>query len=80
VEIVGTFINGSLDGNVKLIMESRIQLIGFYKRGLENGLRRIWDEKGKLIFAGFYRDGVRIGKCWYSFLQSVPGIMNFINY
>jgi len=59
-----------LDGNVKIILENGIQLVGFYKGGLENGLRRVWDEKGKLIFAGFYLDGVRIGRCWLVFFFS----------
>ena len=63
-DIVGTFANGLLEGNVKIILENEMMIIGFYQNGLANGLRRVWDAKGDLTFVGFYLDGVTIGRCW----------------
>ena len=64
IEIVGTFINGSLDGNCKIILENKSVIIGSYHQGLANGLGRIWDQDKNLVFAGLFKDGVKIGKCW----------------
>ena len=56
--------NGLLDGNVKINLENQMMIIGFYKNGLANGLRRSWDSNGDLNFVGFYQDGFRIARCW----------------
>jgi hypothetical protein len=64
IEIVGTFVNGLLEGQAKILLEGKELIIASFHEGMNNGLRRIWDTAGNLSFVGFYQDGISIGKCW----------------
>ena len=64
VEVVGTFSDGLLHGDAKILLEDGSVILSNFKFGLFDGLRRDWDSNGELSFLGFYEKGSRIGKCW----------------
>jgi hypothetical protein len=64
LEIIGTFVNGYLEGNVKIVLGDGKVVIGNYVNGLAQGFRREWNENGTLQFAGFSHRGAKIGKAW----------------
>ena len=64
IQVVGTFVNGLLEGNAKIVLQNQELIIGSYQRGGAHGLLRVWNSEGALTFVGFYQDGVRIGRCW----------------
>ena len=64
VEIVGTFVNGVLSGNAKIIFSNGKVMIAGFANGLAEGFRREWDESGNLSFVGFSYKGAKAGKAW----------------
>ena len=64
LEIIGTFVNGYLEGNVKIVVGDGQVVIGNYVNGLAQGFRREWNENGNLTFAGFSYRGAKIGQAW----------------
>jgi hypothetical protein len=62
--MVGTFVNGLLEGQAKILLEGQELIIASFHEGKNSGLRRIWDMSGALSFVGFYQEGISIGKCW----------------
>ena len=64
VEIVGSFVNGVLSGNAKIIFSNGKVIIAGFAKGLAEGFRREWDESGNLTFVGFSYKGAKAGKAW----------------
>jgi len=62
--VLGNFHNGYLDGHVKALLQTNQTLISQFKNGLANGLRRVWDTNGELIYVGAFVDGFKVGKCF----------------
>ena len=55
VEIIGTFSNGTLNGNAKIVLHDGRVIIANYINGLSDGFAREWNKNGTLEFAGFYQ-------------------------
>jgi antitoxin component YwqK of YwqJK toxin-antitoxin module len=55
VEIIGTFVNGTLNGNAKIVLHDGRIIIANYLNGLSDGFSREWNKNGTLEFAGFYQ-------------------------
>ena len=64
VEIVGTFVDGVLNGNAKIVFSNGKVMITSFAEGLSEGFRREWDENGNLTFVGFSYKGAKAGKAW----------------
>ena len=71
IEIIGTFVNGYLHGNAKILLSDGKVVLANYVDGLSDGFRREWNENGSLTFAGFYHKGARIGKAWQKVGESL---------
>jgi antitoxin component YwqK of YwqJK toxin-antitoxin module len=63
-EIVGTFVNGTLEGQVKIICGRELVVITGFKNGKFHGFYRSWDSNGTLMSSKYYQDGVAVGQCW----------------
>ena len=63
-ELIGTFVDGLLHGNAKIVFTNGNVIIANCERGLFDGLQRTWDEQGNLMQVGFYQSGAKIGKSW----------------
>ena len=55
IEIIGTFSNGTLNGNAKIVLHDGRVIIANYINGLSDGFAREWDKNRTLEFAGFYQ-------------------------
>ena len=63
-ELIGTFVNGLLEGQAKFVLADGQLLIGTYANGAADGLRRTWNPDGDLTAVEFFQDGFKIGRCW----------------
>ena len=64
VKVSGHFADGVLHGEGRLVFESGAVVAAGFDQGLFHGFRRDWSSNGDLIFAGFYENGARVGRCW----------------
>ena len=62
--LIGTFVNGLLEGPAKFVITEQQLMIGTFANGTANGLRRIWNSDGDLEAVEFFQDGLKIGRCW----------------
>ena len=49
VEVIGTFVDGVLHGNAKLVLANRWVVQASFASGLAEGLQRVWDARGNLV-------------------------------
>ena len=53
--------NGKLNGRKRVYHPSgRLQIEGYFKNGIEEGLVKVYDEKGNPVEEIFYEDGVKV--------------------
>ncbi len=66
-EIIGTFVNGTLEGNAKLTLNKKTKnvLITNFHQGKVHGFTRYFNSSGFLLMASTFDHGVSVGHCWY---------------
>ena len=63
-EIIGTFINGSLEGTSKIKMYDNSTIISKFKDGYLHGFYRSWNGSGRLEFVKHYKKGNIFSLSW----------------
>ena len=63
-QISGEYLQGKLNGKVKVKFRDKTLLVGYFKAGVLHGFGRYFDEAGRLTFAGDHSNGVARGVCW----------------
>lgn len=65
VEIIGTFVNGTITGHSKIKFTNGWTVIGKFARGAPHGFSRYFNEKGELFSVGYFQNGLAHGFGWY---------------
>ena len=62
--IIGSYEKDKLNGKAKVIYNDDTSIEGYFKQGVLHGFCRKFDEKGRLVFIGNYKNGRPFGVCW----------------
>eukprot|EP00094_Tigriopus_californicus_P000772 TCALIF_00747-PA protein Name:"Similar to setd7 Histone-lysine N-methyltransferase SETD7 (Danio rerio)" AED:0.33 eAED:0.33 QI:70/0.5/0.33/0.66/1/1/3/69/754 len=65
VDVIGTFVNGTINGHSKIKFDNGWSVIGRFVKGAPHGFARYFNEEGELFTVGYFQNGLAHGLAWY---------------